>query len=99
MILHGFSAAVARNFFPEKLYLEVSPIASMQYILYHSLPREAFFNKEESYNKIKMAATSMSGPEVVNNVIKTEMLSQLYFHISAENEIAASDRFNSKFSM
>jgi hypothetical protein len=33
MILHGFSAAVAQKFFPEKEYMEVSPIASMQYIL------------------------------------------------------------------
>lgn len=78
MILHGFSAAVARKFFPEKLYLEVSPIASMQHILYHALPREAFLNNEESYNEIKKAAVSMSGAEVVNNVIKTEMLSQLW---------------------
>lgn len=89
MLLHGFSAAVSTKFFPEKLYLEVSPIGSMQYILFHSLPREAFFNNEEDYNKIREAASMRSGPEVVNNIIKTDRLARLYFDRSIENESRA----------
>lgn len=85
MLLHGFSAAVALKFFHDKSWLEVSPIASMQHILYHSLPREAFAMKDEDYEKIKTAAQSMSGSEAVNNWIKIEALSTFYLETSIQN--------------
>jgi len=87
MLLHGFSASVAQIFFPEKKYLQVSPIGSMQYILFHSLPREAFANTDEDYARIKSVATTMSGSEVVDNYIKTKELFQLYLETSTKNEI------------
>ncbi|HVT62111.1 MAG TPA: hypothetical protein VHD33_01310, partial [Legionellaceae bacterium] len=92
MLLHGFSAAVAQKFFPEKEYMEVSPIASMQYILYHSLPRDAFANDDEDYEKIGFSAKTMSGGETVNNVLKIVKLSELYFETSTKNEIMANSR-------
>ena len=92
MLLHGFSAAVAQKFFPEKEHMEVSPIASMQYILYHSLPRDAFVHNDEAYEKIGLSARTMSGREAVNNVLKIVKLSELYFETSTKNEIMANSR-------
>jgi len=87
MLLHGFSASVAQIFFPEKKFLQVSPIGSMQYILFHSLPREAFANTDEDYARIKSVATTMSGSEVVDNYIKTQELFNLYLETSTKNQL------------
>lgn len=85
MLLHGFSAAVALKFFKDKSFLEVSPIASMQQIVYQSLPREAFAMTDEHYEIIKKAAQSKQGPEVITNWIKIEALSKLYMETSTVN--------------
>ena len=84
MLLHGFSAAVAQEFLDKK-FMEVSPIGSMQHILIHALPREAFRMKDEAYEKIKKAAENMSGGEVATNYIKIEALSDLYLRTSTQN--------------
>jgi len=91
MLLHGFSAAVAQDFFNKK-FMEVSPIASMQKIVYDSLPREAFDMTDEDYEIIKEASKSMSGKETINNVIKIESLSNLYLETSSQNANKANTR-------
>ena len=91
MLLHGFSTTVIQMIFPEKECMEVSPIASMQYILYHTLPREAFRNSNADYEAIQRAAANMSGGESVTNFIEIPALSEFYFNQSAHNKLLLDD--------
>jgi hypothetical protein len=92
MLLHGFSAAVVERIFPEKQYMEVSPIGSMQHILYHALERDDFFNHDEDYDQIKN--TTIFSRETCNNIIKIPALTAFYLNKSAENKIIADENDN-----
>jgi len=84
----GFTAAVAQKFFPEKKYMRVRPIGSMQAIISNSsLKREDFHNDDESYDKIKAVTNCREEDgETATNSINTSALANLYYQSSAKME-------------
>jgi len=85
MILHGFTAAVAQKFFPEKNYIKVSPIGSMQAIISNSsLKQEDYQISNEDYEKIKAVKNPREdGCELAMNIINNSALANLYYQTSA----------------
>jgi hypothetical protein len=80
MILHGFTGAVAAQYFPEKKEMRVMPVGSMQYLIKKSLlPGEGHVIKGND-QKIDLTAldVSTSNPEGALNYIKVSALTRIY---------------------
>ncbi len=83
MVLHEFSGAVAKKFFPERTEMIVKPIASMQLIICETLRRDDYhIDNEADIDRLarlcRESCDAGDGFEAPDNYIKTEALARLY---------------------
>lgn len=79
MLLHGFSGAVADKYFPEKKFMHVRPVGSMQCIIKKNLfPQEGYIEREGIKTDITILEVSNTDPEGSMNYITVSALKRLY---------------------
>ncbi len=79
MLLHGFTGAVAHEFFPLKQALYVQPIGSMQVIISkHLLPNEGFIELPSGKKDLVELDASVSDKELGRNVILMPALIRIF---------------------
>lgn len=82
MILHGFTAAVAKKYFPDKQSLFVKPITSMQYLICSSMQPDDYsvekYSHDEALEASKEAFLEGENFEMPINTIKVGALDRLY---------------------
>ncbi len=79
MLLHGFTGAVANKYFPEKKFMRVKPVGSMQSIIKKSLlPGEGYIEHKDEKIDITALEVSPEDLEYQMNNIKISALACIY---------------------
>ncbi len=80
MLLHSFIGAVATKYFPEKKFMHVQPMASMQCIITKNLLRGEGYIRDRSGAEIDVTDLKVDpyGPECSINDIKVSALNRIY---------------------
>ena len=82
MVLHGFSGAVAKKFFPERVEMRVKPMPSMQLIIFETLGRDDYTVDRQGdidqLTKVCREECETRGGLEFSNDIKVEALARLY---------------------
>jgi hypothetical protein len=79
MILHGFTGAVAAEYFPEKTLMRVKPVGSMQSLISKSLlPGEGYIERNGEEIDLTTLKVSLSGPQGAMSYIQVSALNRIY---------------------
>ena len=97
MVLHAFSGAVAKKYFPEKKEMQVRPVGAMELILCQSLKAEAIRIDGSTVQDV-LINVKMTDPETKSYHIKVDALADYYhsFNIHLDQEADLSSDFRPK---